>query len=330
MQKKLAKNFEVLKPNDFLQDFILEVGRAKRRAWVQTMYMRPGKVTTQVLTILKTAAAQGINTKVHLDWYDLLTQKAHFTLQDQANKSVLISDLQSVGAKILFTNPPNLIEKILPYKGRNHMKMTIVDDVAYLGGTNFGDEDFNCLDFMVKITDKAIVETIVNQFIEVDKNQLLEDKKTYVNNDTTILVDAGKSGRSIILDNAINIIKQAERSILHVSQFVPDGKFLRALHSMYKRKIKVEVITTTKNQSNKVFALVHKLNQLEMSIRNWQIPVTFYRFNVHAKLTIVDETIALFGSHNMSEKGVIMGTAEITIQSKNKALLRDLTAFVKL
>lgn len=323
---KLAKNFDVLKPYDFLQDFMLEVDKAKQRVWVQTMYIRPGAVATEVFRTLKKAVSKGIDTKIHIDWYDLLTKGRYPDRQNQVKEQTL-SDLQTRGVLILFTNPPTLLERMLCYKGRNHMKITIVDDIAYVGGVNFADADFSYLDFMVKISDKLIVSKIADQFMDIHSHQLSSDKQMHIDHETTLLIDAGKPGRSIILDNAVRLIKHAKRSIFHVSHLMPDGKFLQALHTMHGKSIKVEAVVPLKGRSPTIFALLHKINEIEMRIRNRTIPILYCPSMIHAKLTIIDEKIALLGSHNMSEKSVKMGTGEITIQSSNKILVKNLLDF---
>lgn len=51
------------------------------------------------------------------------------------------------------------------------------------------------------------------------------------------------------------------------------------------------------------------------------------RDRVHAKLLIVDDTQALFGSHNLVDTGVLMGTEELAVRSHNPQLVKQLVTF---
>lgn len=318
---RLRDGFEILKPYEFLQDLKSEAGNAKKRIWIQTMYARPGIATSVLIDIFKASGSQKIVKKLHIDWYDLVLHGHN----RQTEEKKIFNDLKNINVKVLLTNPPDLLEKIWPYKGRNHMKMIVIDDTSYIGGLNFSDEDFSYVDFMVKITNPNITNIIAGQFIEVEKNHLA-DQKIKVDKETTVFVDSGKTGQSITLDYATKLANQAKKSIFHISQLTPDGKFLKALHSAYKKGVNVEVIVPAKNDPG-IFALLHKMNRLEMLLKKQQVPIIFCPKMIHAKLTIVDEQTVLFGSHNLSEKGVYMGTAEISLQSTNQKLVQGFLRF---
>lgn len=320
---KIGDKFEILKPYEFLYDLKDQARNAKKRIWIQAMYVRPGIVTFTLLDIFKNSARKKIIRKLHIDWYDFLLPDHN----RQTEQRKILGNLQNMNVKVLLTNPPDLLGRIWPYKGRNHMKMTVIDDISYVGGLNFADEDFSYADFMVKITNPGITNIIANQFTRVEENRLM-DRKIKVNKETTVFVDSGKSGQSIILDYATKLANQAKKNIFHISQLVPDGKFLQALHSAYKRGINVEVIVPAKNDSG-TFSLIQIINRLEMLFKKRQVPIVFCPNMIHAKLTIVDGKTALFGSHNLSEKGVYMGTAEISLQSTNQKLVQDFLHFYK-
>lgn len=318
---RLRDGFEILKPYEFLQDLKNEARNAKKRIWIQAMYARPGTVTSTLIDIFKTSTSQKITKKLHVDWYDLVLPGRNRQIEEKK----IFNDLKNINVEVLLTNHPDLIEKIWPYKGRNHMKMTIIDDIYYIGGLNFSDEDFSYIDFMVKITNPDITNIIAGQFIKVEENHLA-DQKIEADEETTVFVDSGKAGQSITLDYATKLAHQAKKNIFHVSQIAPDGKFLKALHAAYKKGVNVEVIVPAKHDS-RIFSFLQKINRLEMLLKRRQVPILFCPNMIHAKLTIVDEKTVLFGSQNLSEKGVRMGTAEISLESTNQKLIKDLIHF---
>ncbi len=317
----MNNDFEILKPYEFLDDLKRQARNAKKRIWIQAMYVRPGIVAATLLGIFRTR--EKISKKLHVDWYNLLLSDHN----KQAKQKEIFNDLRNMNAKVFLTNPPGLLERIWPYKGRNHMKMTIIDNISYIGGLNFEDEGFTYIDFMVKIKNPGITNAIADQFIRVEENRLT-DKKIQINKEATLFVDSGESGQSIILDYATKLVSQAKKNIFHISQLVPDGKFLKALHAAYKKGVDVEAVVPAKND-DRVFSFLNKMNKIEMLLKRQQVPIFFSSKMTHTKLTIVDEQIVLFGSHNLSEKGVYMGTAEICLQSTNQKLIQSFLHFYK-
>lgn len=335
-------NYEVLTPNNFLADVAREAKAAKKRLWIQTMYMEPGIVSARLTNILKDAAARNLDTKLHVDWFGLVTTNgelvysAGFPLFPIGTASANIirqkkqwfKTLQDSGVDVFFTNPPRGMSRILPYRGRNHMKITIVDNISYLGGLNIADRDFTYADFMVKITDEEITRAIAKQFSKVHDDNL-EDEDILID-DTRLFVDSGKTDDSVILARAIDAVQGAESSVYHTSQFIPDGRFLKALHDAYTRGLDVQTIVPEQNTFNRLFAIIYRMNQLSMYMKGQRIPLLFYPTMLHAKLVIVDEKLAIFGSHNLSDKGVKMGTAEIALHSTNETLVKHLLDFYKI
>lgn len=335
-----AENFEVLSPLNFLKDVVNEASNAKTRVWMQSMYMDLGNVSQEVTDVLKNTAMRDLDTRLHTDWFGQSTSEGKVLYAAnipvigsffeaatiKRKKEMLYDDLEKSGVQITITNTPTFIERIFPYKGRNHMKITIIDEIVYIGGVNFGDKDFTYVDFMVKITDREIVRTCIDIYQKIEKNAL-EDAVIPCNAESTIVIDSGKTGVSPILETAVAAANTATKSIKHACQFTPDGPFLQALHTAYIRKVAVKVITPYQNTFNSLFALIHIGNSILMKMKHRIIPLHVLHQMVHAKLTIFDTNLAVIGSHNLSEKGVMMRTAEIALFTKNKRLLQNLSEY---
>ena len=58
-------------------------------------------------------------------------------------------DLAAAGARVRVTNPVGPLG--IYYPARNHKKLIVADDVAYIGGINFSDHNFAWRDFMLRI-----------------------------------------------------------------------------------------------------------------------------------------------------------------------------------
>jgi len=335
--QKPRENYAVLTPFEFLKDFNLESRTAKRRIWGQAMSMQAGHAGQLFFNIFKTSARRGIDARLNIDWFSRLSSEPgvnatipikkiigkgeyHKFFKDHNEET--FDELITSGVKIDFLNPPDRVQKIFPFLGRNHIKMYIIDDMAWLGGINICDTSFKSIDFVVKIKDPRIVEVLAEEFEYA--NQEKEDDEV-IFSDGAILIDGGKPGESTILDTALFIVSQAKTKIRNISFFTPDGPFLKSLKEAYDRGVDVEVLKPAKTKG--VYALLDLFNKVNMGIKRRKIPFRETDASIHAKLLIVDDEKVLFGSHNLMISGVKAGTQEIAFYSTNPNLVRNLIFF---
>lgn len=329
--------FQVLTPLAFLNDVVQEASNAKKRVWMQAMEVEPGVYTDQLLEALQAAASRGVDARYHADWYSLLVTDGTFNYwplvarqfrkerkRRQRKKRTLAKDLAAARIHVLFTNPPTLLDRLFPVRGRNHMKIVVIDETAWIGGVNFHDENFNAYDCMIKITDPKITQEIAYVYGLVDTSQTIRDMSIDCSDSTILLVDGGVINRSIILRNACELVTAAKESVELITPLIPDGAFLQALKDAIKRGVQVEVISPQTKEMSGVYELLDIFNDLTMHFYARQLPITFKPFMIHAKVLIVDGKEAIVGSHNFSSRGVRMGTEEIALQTKNHSAVTEL------
>ena len=70
--------------------------------------------------------------------------------------------LRAAGVPVTFTQPWGPV--LLFGLSRNHKKLYVVDDHAYLGGINISDHNFAWRDFMVRVDDPAVVDALADDF----------------------------------------------------------------------------------------------------------------------------------------------------------------------
>ncbi len=347
-ENKLASNFEVLIPLRFLYDLKLELDNAKQRVLAQAMHLNSGYFVDAIISWFGEAAQKGLDVRLNIDTSSRLgkgdrvyyqdkftpTKGADLRLFQYKRDEELLENLQKKGAKLTFTNPPDTLkEHIFPmFFGRDHRKMVIVDNVAYIGGLNLADANFKSADFVVKITDPQIVTKFTQIFGLVNDAKPKKDFGIYVNDQTNIFVDRGKRGESLILDTAAKIVANARHSVRAVTILAPDGKLLSALCSAQKRGVYVEDITSDPKGARNLFGAVNIANLTLMYFWGKDIPLRFFQGDLHAKLLLVDiedpeKAVALFGSHNLATRGVQLGTLEISIMSRNPILIANLKRF---
>ena len=335
-------HFTVLTPLAFIKDVQAEAEHARKRVWVQAMEVEPGDKTDSFIVILEKAVKKGIDTRLHADHYSLMVTDGIFnylpvpskTFTSRREDSIRAKDalyrrLTRLGIRYLYTNPPTLGDRIFPMRGRNHMKIVIVDDIAWIGGINFHDDNFSAQDIMVKITDRSIVHEIAYIYEQLDKEQQLRDMAITCNEETTLLVDGGRINRSLILRNALELVRKAEKSIQLISPIIPDAGLLKNLYQASVRGLEVSVIAPKISKMTGIMTWVDEFNAIVMNLRGLSLPITFKNEMIHAKILIADEKEAIFGSHNFSSRGVRMGTEEIALRSTNSLLVQNLLIFYK-
>jgi len=351
--EKTAKQFDVLRPYQFLEDFkaethnlmVFEQDPSKRRVWAQAMdaiFFGPAtkKMFKTILGV--TERNENVDARLYIDGFndtffkgytlvkkDLKEKKLSFKNFEEAFSQARIDLLIENGVDVEKVNPvKKLKDKILFIKGRNHIKIYLVGDKIWIGGMNLTEEEFNKYeDFTVKITDPRITEIVARQFPQINENRPKNDYEVKCTENTTLLVDSGKPKESIILDRVTERVNRGQKRVLLATQFRPEGKFLETLHDAYKRDLEF-VCLQSDPKVDDIFAKILNLkNRLEA--RRYPIPVTVLPgTKIHAKLLIVDDT-AFFGSHNFSYTGVKAGTEEMDIMSTEPVLVNNLTEYFR-
>lgn len=340
MPHEPAHNLSVLKGLEFVEDVRLEAARAKKIAWAQSMDYSPGEITDSFFSIFIKASEKGLHVKINIDYYSLLFVNASFSYlplfnkeKERLRRDAIISRIQSIdelrrkNIDVQMLNKPTVLERLFPAKGRNHMKMVIVDDIAYMGGINFHEDNFKCDDFMVKISDPVIVRFLKEIFLKNHHHEQLHDITLQSDEKTTMLVDGGKPGSSIILSHAVNLIYSAQENIFLSTAFYPDGELVDAMHDAKKRGVKMTIIVPSFKNVDGIAAAVNRTETFLMTIKGKKIPLLKNKRKMHSKCILVDGKKVLFGSHNFSKRGVQMGTVELAMESTETQLIANIQKY---
>lgn len=329
----MQKELRLFTFSDLFPELISEIKKAQHRVYLQAMVVELGKNLYPLAQALQEAAQRGIHVELHIDWYSKFYTDEHpnwmpifnkekraflTTLADSDNR--VLHELEAAGTHITFTNKPkSLFGYLFQKTGRNHIKIFIVDDTAFIGGMNLQERTLLQHDTCIRYTDHHIVELLVEQFFKINEQGALQDSTRQLDTDSTLFIDAGKYNRSTIYDEAIRLINNAHHTIIFASQFLPHFGILKALTRAKERGLLVEVMNylPTPLQSKTQLAIEQTLFHLK---NRTHIPVYYYKKKIHAKILIADDTV-LFGSHNYSKFGVLFGTNELAIKTKNKEIL---------
>jgi phosphatidylserine/phosphatidylglycerophosphate/cardiolipin synthase-like enzyme len=348
---RIAKNFEVLSPQDFLEDFEHEAAEAKERVLGQSLTFEAKSSGEVVTRIFAQTAPKHVRKELLLDWYTRLETDQQLTslsflnpftrkklLDEFKAKEELWEQILRVGVDLTFTNPPrNFLERLFPVTGRNHMKAAGVDGrVFYIGGFNYGNFELELADFMVKFTDPEIVGFLIKQWERANSRRVINDYEVHLDSDFELIVDGGRHGSSIIMSRAVLEVKKSRRFVLAITaNLFPNGEFSQELEEASNRGVKVESVCGSAKvvhrwpiSNHHLFWLVAKWSILIFKLRKYSFPVIVSRKKgVHAKLLLVDGRVAMIGSHNLNDNGVLAGTKEWMVLSRNKTLISNLMKF---
>lgn len=324
----------------FIKDFLKEADSAKKRIWIETMFFEPGPIIEQLEQVIVRAVKRNVDVRFTVDWVMQSYYGNHLRLfpslqpnwkrwkHIQTERVRFLKRLSKIGVVISIVHKPGIVYRLLPMSGRNHNKIYIIDDKAWMGGINFAAE-LNSRDLMIKFFFPEVVKILETCFLSADR--VNDDFRLVCRRGYTFYSDAGKANTSIILQETVRCILMAKRRITFVSQFVPDMQILRALIKRAGEGITVTIITGKRSESiftkfpNNIFYLLVKNN-----IKNKEnIGVLHYNGQIHAKLLLIDDSTSLIGSHNFIWSTVLLGTAEIAMEIKDKKIIHDSKVFIR-
>jgi cardiolipin synthase A/B len=344
LKETTAINFDVLSSWEFIRDVYLESLNAKDRIWAQAMTFELSHPTGVIDRILRSPKV--VDKRLHVDHYTEITtngiwnpqilfmpnQREELQLERRINQEVL-EELVSTGVeKTILNRPKNILERVIPTKGRNHKKMMLIDKVAWMGKINFDDASFkDTVDFMIKVTDPKIVELLAIEFDRVNENRRTQDAEIICDRHTSLLIDCGKPGSSKILEEATMLVSDAAKSAQASLCFYPDGRFLTALHNAQKRGVEIKIVTSDPFYTRGLQKLANSYTHFIGWVTKRDIPMEYFPGYIHAAMVVVDGERAIAGSHNFYEKGVTGitgGTEEMAFLSDDSILVANVLNFL--
>lgn len=335
--------FKALNTVEFMSDQIREINQATEYVWIQTMAFEPGHFSDLLVHSLVQASHRGVDVRFVCDAYsDYVTANSFNHLRLLMNsenrqhqnfllerKATLLQELDK-SCKTNRTNNPGYLLSQTPFPGflgRDHKKISLIDGKVYIGGSNLTPLDYTRADIMIKTDNKSIVNNAKQIFLDSFLNRSAQDLVMNCDTKNRLLIDVGRRGQSLIMQEACNIINSANDRVVLVSPYIPMGRLRDALNNACSRGVFVEVISSDETQlgfAPKLSQLVHNLGQSEPDFSIFRCPNT-----VHAKILLVDNTSAMVGSHNFDELFVYFGTEEIVLLSEELDLIKELNDYIE-
>ncbi len=174
------------------------------------------------------------------------------------------------------------------YAARNHKKLIVADDVAYIGGINFCDHNFAWHDFMLRLEGGAAADFLAADF-----------EATFAGRPRPGAIELGEA-RLISLDGRSNaegfagildLIEAATRTITVISPYLT-FPFTDALARAARRGVKVLLITPWANNK----PVVRDALLGEASRAGFEVSLS--PTMIHLKALLIDGTSLVVGSSN--------------------------------
>ena len=232
-------------------------------------------------------------------------------LREEARRTRnLLSAGERDGVRIVATNPVGRWGQ--RYLMRNHKKLMVVDDRAYLGGINFSEHNFGWHDMMLETRNPALVESLAQDFARTisGKNQ---SGTADCGGDRLYLLDGWNSRAEF--EALLGEITGAQRSVTVISPYLTNPLLgrLKALSS----SAQVRIISPADNNK----PIVRRA--LTRAAGDSDIELLLHRPGMsHLKAALIDDERLILGSYNFDFVGYEV-QQEVAVSTGNPSLIGD-------
>lgn len=273
-----------------------DIARARTRVYVQTLSFEGDDAGLGLTRALLACAAPDVRLLVdsfsrfwHSDRFIYLPQNL---LRPSLRREVAatrgaVHQLRHAGVAVRFCNPVGRFLQRLP--ARDHRKVIVVDDVAYIGGINFSDHNFEWHDLMVRLPDAAIADGLAAEYEAAWEGRAATPHRRFGGTEV-FLVDGRCNPQT--LEPLLERIRGARRSVDVISPYLT-FPFCDALRIAAARGTHVRILSPATN--NRGF--LRRYMQWEsrrsgFDLRLYTGPMS------HLKAMLIDDEALILGSSN--------------------------------
>lgn len=291
-------NIELLVDStEFTDRLVVDIARARERAWVQTLSFE-GDAAGRLLTDAM-IACPAADRRILVDDYSRFWLSDRFThgpralrdpvLQAEVKATrAMMRDLEAGGVGVRFVSPLGFLFRRLA--ARDHKKILLFDDdVAWIGGINFSDHNFEWHDLMLRFEDPDIARFLRTDVLATWNGHASPARARFDGVELLSLNGADNESR---LKSILRQLEGAERSVVVHNAYIT-FPFTDALRAAARRGVKVTVITPAVN--NRGF--MREYMMWEGLRSGFEIRLYPGRMS-HLKAIVIDDRILITGSSN--------------------------------
>jgi cardiolipin synthase len=272
-----------------------DFARAKSRLYLQAMTFEADRAGAAVGQAV--AESRAADRRILVDHYTRFVVNDRFVWwpgywRDPAfrreikDTAAMFRALKEQGVGVRVTNPVGPL--LIGYSARNHKKMIVADDCAYIGGVNFSDHNFSWHDVMLRIEGNDVADFLAADFLATYAGVTRAAEARF--GDIAITSLDGRNNREGFR-KLIDLIVTAERKISVVSPYLT-FPFVEALERAAKRGVAVQLITPAPNNKPVV------RDYLFRSAQRANFELRLAPEMSHVKAMLIDGTKLVLGSTN--------------------------------
>jgi len=210
-------------------------------------------------------------------------------LAERDETLAMLGRLEADGVGVKLTNPSGPL--VSSFLRRNHKKMVVIDNrIAYIGGINFTEHNFEWHDMMLRIEDPELTEFLRDDFLETWQGNHGNTSRKF-GDDIELFRFDGRTNRRAF-QPIIDIISSARKSIHILSPYIA-FPFYAALRKAIANGARVVLITPDNNNW-----VTMKKYVIWESVRAG-VDLRMYPGRMsHLKAMLIDEQYLILGSSN--------------------------------
>lgn len=318
---------KLLTTSEYIDDASKAIARSKKRVIVMTLCISKEPETAKFIDSLVVASKNGVDVSVAADTFTFSAFGGYFNpfkkwAKHSREARKLSKTLQKNGVSFHWLGGNH---RINPFAGVTHVKWTIVDDTVYcFGGVNMYGKGARNIDYMFKLSDKALADLLANEhekIITTDREPADYSGFYKQLDHGKLLIDSGGRGESMIYERAVELAEQSQ-SILFISQYCPTGRLAKVL-----RRKKATIYYNQPKNTHRWTNLMLRFSRLTTGLKSKYKKPTY----LHGKFIIFTmhdgSKVALTGSHNFSYSGVRFGTREVELETRDKKIISQLEKY---
>ncbi|MDB5167316.1 MAG: hypothetical protein JWN26_461 [Candidatus Saccharibacteria bacterium] len=319
---------KLLLPVAYVTDAAKHIRQAKTRVSFLSMVVADGKSTDDLIDALSETAERDVTVEVAADVFTygelggFIWPTRYRSKQSRATTKMSKRFIKS-GVRFTWLGRSHSVI----YSGRTHIKWCVVDDTVYsFGGVNLYEKGIENFDYMFKIRDNELADKLIDEYHRLeraDAGGYAYRSHSFMHGNDTILIDGGIFGDSIIYRRVCKLTAEATK-VTFVSQYCPSGRL-----SYLLKKTNSEIYFNAPANADGLNRIAIKIG---IFLTGHKTLYDKSRY-LHAKFMLFDmpdgRRIAITGSHNFSNIGVLLGTREIALQTENPEVISQLETFLK-
>ena len=299
-----------------------DLAEAREYAYIQTYSFEGDSVGTDLANAL--LAARAPNLKLLIDSFTRVNQSDRWiaaprNLFDRAlreevrNTRRLVRTLRGAGVGVRFGRPFGFLGR--NSLRRDHKKLILFDDrVAYLGGVNFSEHNFEWHDLMVRIEHREAASFLRADFLRSWEGRSQADSRSFPELELDLHVLSGRGNRETFA-GLLARIDGAERSIHVISPYV-GPPFTGRLAAAADRGVEVHLVTPC--HSNRAYLQKHLFAEAARSrFHVWLHPGPM----IHMKCMLIDDSTLVTGSSNFDPLSYHGFLAEVAAVIRSPAVV---------